>query len=95
MQTRKQCRLSYRNRESNGLQGAPVQKKAIFVYMVKNGDINEVNDVLKDHNVQVLNNEKVSHNNALYKTFKVTKSWFDVIKVLKHSFWPNGIQCKT
>ena len=94
VQNKKQRRLSYRNRESNGLQGAPVQKKAIFVYMVENGDINEVNDVLKDHNVQVLNNEKVSHNNALYKSFKVTISRFDVFKVLKHSFWPDGVQCK-
>ena len=43
----------------------------------------------------MLNNEKVSHNSALYKSFKVTIARYNVFKVLKHSFWPDGIQCKT
>ena len=38
--------------------------------------------------------EKVSHNGAMFKSFKICISLLDVDKVLNNSFWPNGIHCK-
>ena len=94
VQNRKQRRLNNRNTQSNELQGAPLTTKTIFVYMVNEGDLTQVNNFLNKNNVKVIKSVRASHESALYKSFKVEISSFDENKVLRHSFWPNGIQCK-
>ena len=42
----------------------------------------------------LLKNEKVSHDESMYSSFKVTLSAFDRYKVLNRIRWPHGIQCK-
>ena len=53
-----------------------------------------MNSFLQRNNIDVIENEKVSHNDAIYSSFKVTLSIFDRNKVLRNRFWPRGIQCK-
>ena len=61
----------------NGLQGAPLPLKDMFVSRVQAGDMNTINEFLANNDIHVLNNEKVSHDGAIYKSFKITISLFD------------------
>ena len=81
VQNRKQRRLNNRNTQSNELQGAPLTTKTIFVYMVHEGDLTQVNNFLNKNNVKVIESTLASHESALYKSFKVTISSFDLTKV--------------
>ena len=70
----------------------PVKK--MFVSRVLNGDVNEINTFLAQNNIKVVETEKVSHEGAKYKSFKITISISDKNKILRRSFWPSGIRCK-
>ena len=78
----------------HGLQGAPPPISRVFVYRVQHGSVQSMNSFLQSNNIDVIENEKVSHDDATYSSFKVTLSIFDRNKVLRYRFWPRGIQCK-
>ena len=49
----------------------------MFVSRVQAGDVNTINEFLANNDIHVINNEKVSHDGAIYKSFKITISLFD------------------
>ena len=53
-----------------------------------------MSDFLKEKNLNPINIARVSHEGALFRSYKIRISKFDLDKVLDHSFWPLGIQCR-
>ena len=83
------------NRGNSDLQGAPPLTKTIFISRVKKGlSQNSVKDYLNERNVNVINTEQTNHPDAKYMSFKITISQFDVYKVLRYNFWPEGVLCQ-
>ena len=77
-----------------GLQGAPLRTSRVFISRVERGDINSINTFLAKNHIDVIENVKVSHNDAPNSSFRVTLSIPDRNKVLHNIIWPRGIQCK-
>ena len=94
VQRRRKPRGRYGSTSVPGLQGAPLPISRVFVYRVTQGDVQTINTFLHKNKIDVIENKKVSHDDAAYSSFKVTLSVFDRNKVLRDRFWPRGIQCK-
>ena len=80
-----------------GLQGAPPPISRVFIYRVQQGNVQVINEYLHKNNIEVIENVKVSHDEAAFSSYKVTLSIYDRNKVLRDGFWrgaARGIQCK-
>ena len=49
---------------------------------------------MESRNVQVLNIEKMSHNEAMYSSYKINISISNIDNVFHQSFWPAGVKCQ-
>ncbi len=77
-----------------GLEGAPPPLRHIWVSRVQRGSIETISAFIEKQQVKVFHNEKVSHQNAKFSSFKISISKSDLSKVLQDSFWPQGVQCQ-
>ena len=82
------------NSTNDVLVGAPPRLKDIWVYKIKQGNVNTVMKYLKDRNVKVGKVIRTSHVNSTFKSFRIKIYQHDVEKVLNREFWPINVKCK-
>lgn len=78
----------------SGFEGAPPPLRHIWVSRVHRGTAETLSTFIEKQQVKVFYNEKVSHENAKFSSFKIGISKNDLAKVLDDSFWPQGVQCQ-
>ena len=67
----------------------------LFVFRV-HCDVEDesLSSFLTDENISVIKFEKVSHDDSIMKSYKVTIKHDDLEKVMNEDFWPDGIGCR-
>lgn len=71
------------------------RKTDIFLYRITHDtDDEEIKKLFKDANIPVFNLEKVSHDEAKMKSYKVTISLSDFDKVANDDFLPQDVMCR-
>jgi hypothetical protein len=67
----------------------------IFIFRV-HCDVKDdtIQQFMTDENVSVVKFEKVSHEDSLMKSYKVTIKFDDLKLVMDEDFWPDGIGCR-
>jgi hypothetical protein len=81
--------------QSGGLKGAPEPSRDLFIFRVDKSTLEaDITNHLANHSVTIQTLECVSHQNAKYKSFKlsVPKSEYD--KLFDENLWPEGIMIR-
>ena len=101
--TLKESRRAYKKRlndisednHNKGLEGPPPKFIDLWIYKISKGDKFTLKNFIENKNVKVFCIDKTSHEHAKFKSFKVTISMYDKIRILNSkSFFPNGIKCR-
>jgi hypothetical protein len=67
----------------------------MFIFRVHyDVDDDQLKQYLIDENVSVIKFSKVSHDDSLMKSYRVTIKYDDLGKVMNANFWPDGIGCR-
>ena len=94
MSRRKRRAIGCGEASVSGFEGAPPPLRHIWVSRVHRGTTETLSTFIEKQQVKVFYNEKVSHENAKFSSFKISISKNDLSKVLDDSFWPQGVQCQ-
>ena len=87
--------LNYGNRASTSSFRAAPRVSKIFVCRVdQNVSDNDVKSWVTDSHIDVINFERKSKDEAMYKSFCVTVNFADEDKLLADDFWPDGVGYK-
>ena len=82
-------------RNSTGtLKGAPRRVDMFVFHLEKETDIDLVQTYVEDKNVNVFKAECVSHEDSVYKSFRITVDFSDRERMLEEDFWPQGVGCR-
>jgi hypothetical protein len=67
----------------------------MFVFRLnKDTREDEVTDYLSSKNILVNNIESTSHENAMFKSFRVNLNYSDFDKVMDSNLWPPDVGCR-
>ena len=77
------------------LRGAQAPGRDLFVYRVdKEVTTLEIAHYVKNNGVELRNASCISHNDAMYKSFKLTVPVTDMPTLLDAALWPKGIMVR-
>ena len=80
---------------SNKLSGAPEPSRDVFVYRVKkNTQADDIRDYMDDQGICVRDIKKISHEDAMFDSFKVELKMADLTAVVNAQFWPEGVNVR-
>ena len=89
---RKKVMIKGKGQAKSGLAGAPEPNRHLFVYRAaQETTVKTMTDHIKEHGIHVVGVECLSHNEAMFKSFKVTVPLSDFELILKEDVWPAGI----
>ena len=77
-----------------GLAGAPVRPRCVWLWRVLRGDTDDIKQHMEDRGVTVEEISKVSHPEAKFKSFKIQIPAESEKQILDSEFWPQGMMCK-
>ena len=83
-----------RRASNNGFRGAPIPTRNLWISRVANGESNDIKQYMVDKGVTAHEIVKVSHEEATFKSYKITISVKDIKHALHNNFWPEGVNCK-
>ena len=84
-----------KNQPSGTFRGAPVPPKELFVYRVDNStDTDDLRDYITDMGIDVIDLKCISHQEALFKSFKLAFSNEHFNDLLKEDAWPDGVRVR-
>jgi hypothetical protein len=82
-------------RKDCSIKGGTQPRRDLFVYRVyKDTSAEDMKDFL-GQSVEVLNCQKISHEDAINASFKITVTATDAKTMFKKDFWPTGIYCRS
>ena len=77
------------------LKGAPPPSREVFIYRVdKEATCDELKQYVESGHVAVRDLVVMSHEHAMFKSFKLTISVADLSKIYDEDFWPDGIMVR-
>ena len=97
VQSRADKKRRYKNERSENVRnfkGAEPRIKHVFISNVISGDVYDIKEYFNFKNVNICNIERVSHDNAKLKSFKIAISEEKLDLLLNNNFWPKGVQCR-
>ena len=74
--------------------GAKPALSSIWIYKIEGGTEKAVKKYLNEQGVRVQKITRTSHQDARYKSFKITILSADIKNVMKRNFWPIGVECR-
>ena len=74
--------------------GAKPALSSIWIYKIEGGTEKAVKKYLNEQGVRVKKITRTSHQDARYKSFKITILSADIKNVMKRNFWPIGVECR-
>ena len=89
---KKQRKISVSCEES--IIGAKPALSSIWIYKIEGGTEKAVKKYLNEQGVRVQKITRTSHQDARYKSFKITILSADIKNVMKRNFWPIGVECR-
>ena len=91
MSKRKRKQQLIEKNKNNYIKGAPPPSRQLFIGRIGAGDENTMKKYLKASKVRFEKVEKISHNYAKFKSFKLTLPINYLDQVLGENFWPEGV----
>lgn len=80
--------------QSDTLKGAPNHAEIFVFRLDKDTDPGDVQEHVESSNVQVVDINKTSHEDAKFCSFKLTINFSDLSNVLSENFWPENVACR-
>ena len=83
------------NGNHGGVSDANVSSNDIFMRLRPNVEMNKIRVYFKSNGVNIINIEKVSHNQARFTSFKIRVHGNDYFKIINDPFWSlSGAKCR-
>ena len=77
------------------LKGAPLPSRDVFIYRVdKNTTVDILSEYISENSIDFREIECVSHEDAKYKSFRLTVSIKDLDKIFNEALWPSGVMVR-